>query len=79
VNLDTGNFRTDPLPQIEMCLPYAANVQVKANTDWDRILGMIAAAGYRGYLALEYEEAEPAPTAVPKLIEKLRALCEKHS
>jgi sugar phosphate isomerase/epimerase len=79
VNLDTGNFRTDPLPQIQQCIPYAANVQVKANTEWDRIIGMLASAGYRGYLALEYEAAEPAPSAVPKLIGKLRELCAKYS
>jgi sugar phosphate isomerase/epimerase len=89
INLDTGNFRADALKQIEMCLPYAVNVQVKAETrasdgsrqpqDWDRIIGMLAKSGYQGYLALEYEAKEPAPTAVPRLLKKLREVASKHS
>jgi L-ribulose-5-phosphate 3-epimerase len=85
MNLDTGNFRTDAFRQMGMCLPYAANVQVKAEMnddagkkipqDWDRVVKMIASAGYRGYLALEYEAAESAPAAVPRLLAKLRTLC----
>lgn len=89
MNLDTGNFRTEAFKQIEMCLPYAANVQVKAEMtfddgkrgpqDWDKVIGMIAASGYKGYLALEYESKEPAPAAVPRLLGTLRELCRKHS
>jgi sugar phosphate isomerase/epimerase len=72
-----------------MCLPYAANVQLKTlirdqagkriESDWDRILRMLAQAGYRGYLALEYEDKEPPETAVPRLIAKLRQLTAKYS
>lgn len=81
VNLDTGNFHEDPYPQIQMCVPYAVNVQVKEKvniggkheySDWERVAGMLRSAGYKGYLALEYEEKEPAPTAVPRLIPKLK-------
>ena len=38
VNLDTGNFKTNVFPQIEMLIPYAVNVQVKADytEDGDR-------------------------------------------
>jgi sugar phosphate isomerase/epimerase len=89
VNLDTGNFNVDPYREIEMCLPYAANVQLKTlirdqagkriESDWDRILRMLAQAGYRGYLALEYEDKEPPETAVPRLIAKLRQLTAKYS
>jgi len=85
INLDTGNFRTDAFRQMEACLPYAANVQVKAEMtddagkripqDWERVVAMIANGGYRGYLALEYEAAEPAPEAVPRLLDRLRQLC----
>ena len=35
MNLDTGNFRNEVLPQIEKCIPYAANVQVKAEVTGD--------------------------------------------
>jgi sugar phosphate isomerase/epimerase len=89
INLDTGNFRTEAFKQIEMCLPLAANVQVKSEMtddagkrgpqDWDRVVRMIAASGYRGYLALEYEAAEPAPEAVPRHMAQLRHLTRKYS
>lgn len=89
VNLDTGNFRTDPYAQIAMCLPYAVNFQVKSeitgedgkrqDSDWDRILNMAAQSGYKGYLALEYEAKEDPATAVPRLLKQLRQLCQKHS
>jgi sugar phosphate isomerase/epimerase len=89
INLDTGNFRTEAFKQIEMCLPYSANVQVKAEMtfddgtrgpqDWDKVVSIIAASGYKGYLALEYEAKEPAPTAVPRLLGQLRELTRKYS
>ncbi len=89
INLDTGNFRADPFAQIEMCLPRAVNVQMKAEmaaeggrreaSDWDRILAMLVKAGYRGYLALEYEAKEDPATAVPRLIRQLRYLTRKYS
>jgi len=89
INLDTGNFRTNPYSQIEMCIPYAVNFQVKSDitgedgkrepSDWDRILKMAAQAGYRGYLALEYEGQEDVATAGPRLLKKLRELTHKYS
>ncbi|HBY58729.1 MAG TPA: sugar phosphate isomerase/epimerase [Solibacterales bacterium] len=89
VNLDTGNFEKDVYRQIEMLVPYAANVQVKAEMrdeagtrvpqDWDRVAKMLAAAGYQGYLALEYEASEDARTAVPRLLGRLKALTAKYS
>lgn len=89
VNLDTGNFRTNAYAQIEMCLPYAVNAQVKTNirdeagnvrpSDWDRIFGMFAKAGYKGYLALEYEDKEAPATAVPRLLKQIRELARKYS
>jgi sugar phosphate isomerase/epimerase len=89
INLDTGNFKVDPYKEIEMCLPYTANVQMKSliqdeagkriESDWERIVRMLAQTGYRGYLALEYEDKEPPETAVPRLIAKLRQLAAKYS
>ena len=88
INLDTGNFRSDPYRQIEMCLPYAVNSQFKVDirdedgnhtpSDWDRIVRMFADAGYRGYLALEYEAAEDPFTAVPRHLARLRGLAAKY-
>ena len=89
INLDTGNFRQEPLRQIQMCLPYAVNFQVKSEivgedgkrqrSDWDRIIQMAAASGYQGYLALEYEAKEDPGTAVPRLLGELRRLAQKYS
>lgn len=89
INLDTGNFRSDPYRQIEMSLPYAVNSQFKVAirdeegnhhpADWDRIVAMFAAAGYRGYMALEYEAAEDPYVAVPRHLERLRSLAAEHS
>ena len=89
INLDTGNFRERPYEQIEMCLPYAVNSQFKTEmrldgginepSDWDRIVKLFAAAGYRGYLAIEYEGAEPAPKAFPGYMRRLQELARKYS
>lgn len=90
INLDTGNFKERPIPQIEMCMPYAVAAQYKTKmaaenskervkSDWDKLTGMFAASGYKGYLALEYEDSEPTATAMPRLLGELRQLCLKHS
>ena len=89
INVDTGNFNANAYEQLEKCMPYAVSVQVKtliagpnggrAPSDWDRIGQMLVAAGYRGYLALEYEDKEPAPTAMPRLLKKLDTVCRKYS
>jgi len=81
INLDIGNFPNDAYAQIEMCAPYATNVHCKADVhvdrksqpaDWPRVLKILGAAGYQGYLALEYESTDDPMTVVPKLISKLR-------
>ena len=89
VNMDTGNFEKDAYRQIEMILPYAVNAQFKseirdesgqrARADWDRIMGLLARQGYRGYLALEYEAKEDPLTAVPRLTRELNELARKYS
>ncbi|MEW6234607.1 MAG: sugar phosphate isomerase/epimerase family protein [Candidatus Omnitrophota bacterium] len=88
VNLDTGNFHTDdPYKDIAETAPYAVNVQVKVEMsnaagkaiepDFERIVGMLGEAGYRGYVALEYE-AKPEPKdAVPRYLERLHKIISK--
>lgn len=83
INLDTGNFESNAWSQIGLCVPHAVNVQVKAEVrddagkrvpgDWPRVIGMLVKAGYRGYLALEYEEKD-APANVPPLLRKLHQM-----
>jgi sugar phosphate isomerase/epimerase len=85
VNLDTGNFHgTDPYADLARCVPYAVTVQVKVEmqakdgpkeeADFGRLVRMVRDAGYRGYVTLEYEAAEPPLTAIPRLLDRLRAL-----
>jgi len=89
VNLDMGNFNRDAYRQLEQIAPYAANVQVKVDVrdengkqvpaDWERIIRMLKASGYRGYLSLEYEAKAPAPVEVPRLTRELNAVVKKVS
>ena len=81
INLDIGNFPDDGYTQIAMCAPYATNVHFKSQVhvdhraepaDWPRVLQILGGAGYRGYLALEYELEDNPLTEVPKLVAKMR-------
>jgi L-ribulose-5-phosphate 3-epimerase len=81
INLDIGNFPDDGYKQIEMCAPYATNVHFKTAVhvnkqkqpaDWPRVLNILGAAGYKGYLSLEYEEEQEPLTVVPTLIRKMK-------
>ncbi len=85
VNLDTGNFHgPDPYADVARCVPYAVTVQVKVEmqakggpkqeADLGRLVGMLKQARYRGHVTLEYEAAEAPLTAVPRYLERLRAL-----
>jgi sugar phosphate isomerase/epimerase len=85
-NLDISNFPENPYEQIEMCLPYATHTHIrdlygepKQPLDLDRIWQMFAKSGYSGYMSAEYEGKEDAMTGVPKLVEKIKALCRKYS
>ncbi|MCI0377064.1 MAG: sugar phosphate isomerase/epimerase [Gemmataceae bacterium] len=84
VNWDTGNFRTaDPYADLALIAPYAVNVQIKTEihragrnqeADLKRLVAMLRAVNYRGYVALEYEAAADPKTAVPKHAATLREL-----
>lgn len=90
VNLDTGNFNKNAYEQIAQILPYSVNVQFKTAikgddtgkempSDWDRLTKMLAESGYRGYMALEYEEKADPRMAMPPLLDRLNALARKYS
>jgi len=83
VNLDTGNFSSrDVYGDLSKIAPYAVNVQVKVSikpadqrrqpSDFKRLAGILRAAGYRGYIVLEFEEKEDPRTACPRYIDQLR-------
>jgi len=82
INMDTGNFATDPYAGIEMLAPHASIVQAKTyygggewytlDLDYPRIAGILKKAGFQGWVSLEMEGKETPQTAVPKSLEVLR-------
>jgi sugar phosphate isomerase/epimerase len=85
VNFDTGNFRSaDPYADLERLAPYAVVCQIKSEihrteqkaeeADLKRLTGILRTAGFRGYLAIEYEAPEDPKTAVPRLVKALTPL-----
>lgn len=88
INLDITHFvptaTEDAYAQIEACIPYATNTHIRdkfddgSPIDLDRVWGLFARAGFKGFMSAEYE-GEDAATGVPKLLEKIRALCTKYS
>lgn len=85
VNLDSGNFRTEnPYADLARIAPYAVNAQIKVSmhsadrkqkrpADLERIVEILQDAGYRGYVALEFEEQNPFEE-IPKYLDRLRKL-----
>ena len=85
-NLDISNFPENPYEQIELCLPYATHTHIRdfygqprQPLDLERIWQSFVKSGYNGYMSAEYEGTEDAMVGVPKLIEKIKALCRKYS
>ena len=83
INLDTGNFISDdPYADLERCVGYAVNVQVKVSmkssdgkeqpADMNRIGRILKDAGYQGFVILEYEAEKPYEK-IPDALAKLRA------
>jgi sugar phosphate isomerase/epimerase len=89
INLDISHFipspEHDPYAQIEACVPYASHTHIHPTfdngdpIDFDRVWKIFAKAGYKGYMSAEYEGKEDPTTAVPRLMETIRALCRKYS
>ena len=89
LNLDIGNFPVAGTPSeeayrsIERCLPFAVIIHGKfyktdaggeaTDYDWDRILKMIYAAGFNGFISLEYEgESDDEVGQMEKIAGNLR-------
>jgi sugar phosphate isomerase/epimerase len=93
INLDITNFIATPArdayAQIAACIPYATNIHIRDRfydgtpMDMDRVWQIFAQAGHQGYVSAEYEssfsDSLPPATGVPKLVDKIRALCRKYS
>ena len=82
INLDTGNFQSDdPYGDLEKCVPFAVNVQVKVSmkkpdgtkyaADLDRIAGILRDSNYQGFVILEYEDEDPHEQ-IPVYADRLR-------
>jgi sugar phosphate isomerase/epimerase len=88
MNVDTGNFPKDGYAQTAMSIPYAVSTHIKAEiaaadgtkgkTDFGRLFGMFAKGGYRGFVSLEYEEAN-AEAAIPGLAREIIGAARKYS
>ena len=80
VTWDSGNFRSaDPYAELTMIAPYAVTAQIKTSiagkpADLPRVVGILNAINYRGWLALEYEDGEEPTIAVPRYLDELRRL-----
>ncbi|XZE17985.1 sugar phosphate isomerase/epimerase family protein [Pirellulaceae bacterium SH449] len=85
VNFDSGNFRStnEPYQELASIAPHTVNAQIKVSiaplgkpepTDLERVIQILRDANYSGWVALEYEEKEPALEAIPQWIEKLKPL-----
>lgn len=91
MNLDIGNFRPPNVyQQIDMSIPFAVSTHIKtevalddgktrAPMDLDRVFGMFARHGYRGYMGLEYEASGDPTAAVPEHLRRLKELAVKYS
>lgn len=86
INLDITNFLENDYAQIEACIPHATHTHIrevfghnKERVDLDRVWRMFSKGGYKGYMSAEYEGEEDPMTGVPKLLEKIKALCKTYS
>lgn len=80
--LDTGSFRVnDPYEEIATSVRYAVNWQIKekilvkgveVETDLDKVMAIIKASGYKGYLPIETLGAGDPGVKVPALLQKLK-------
>ncbi len=87
INLDTGNFKSDSYRNIEKAAPHAIACQVKVGLtgedgkrvrcDYERVMGILETAGYRGFVAFEYEERDDPRVAVPGHLDRLNAALER--
>jgi sugar phosphate isomerase/epimerase len=83
VNLDFGNYR-DPAAEFAHTAPLAVTTHAKVTyhgldgkrhpVDFRLARQVLEQVGYRGYLSIEFEEAEDPREAVPKFVEELRAV-----
>lgn len=82
VTLDTGNFLEDPYERLAKLAPATVLLQAKTyygdgvwytlDLDYVRIAQIMKAAGFTGYVSLEFEGKEDPMSAIPKSLDLLR-------
>ena len=82
--LDFGNYSADPYREFEMTAPHAIMTHAKPTSDfagtrdwvdYGRVAKIMAAAGYRGFLSIEYEEpGKDAMVEIPRFAAYLRGI-----
>ncbi len=85
--LDIGSYRSgDPFKQIEQTVKYAVNWQLKENmyvngaevkTDLNKVIAIIKASGYRGYVPIETLGAGDPAIKVPQFLGEVRKALER--
>jgi hypothetical protein len=80
--LDTGSFRAaDPYAEIAVAAPFAVNWQIKENVfvgeeqvkvDLPKLVKIIRASGYCGYLPIETLGASDPKVKVPAFLDEVR-------
>ncbi len=87
INLDTGNYRTNAYEELAQAAPHAVNVQVKVEifesdggpkilADLTKVRDIVARAGYKGWVALEYEAAGNPKEEIPMYLKQMKELFE---
>jgi sugar phosphate isomerase/epimerase len=77
VNLDLGNYHTNPYEEIAQTVPFAVTAHAKisgyttSHLDYYKVIETLNRAAYRGYLNIEYEDQEDPETAVPRIVGEL--------
>ncbi len=82
INWDSGGYQTNAYEALAKAAPRAVNVQMKVSiagaggrdepTDFGKIREILEKAGYKGWVALEYEGRANAVTAIPEVIAKMK-------
>jgi sugar phosphate isomerase/epimerase len=82
INWDSGGYRTNAYESLALAAPRAVNVQMKVSitgqgggqepTDFGKIRDILEKAGYKGWIALEYEARESPVEAIPKYIAQMK-------
>ena len=85
INFDSGNIAptADPYAKLARIAPYTVNAQIKVDipingnkqpADLGKVIKILKAANYRGYITLEYEGKEDPIKAIPEYLKQLRQL-----